>query len=94
MLKHILVPLDQSELSETAIEYARNILSPDIDSKITFLYVVDIPATSYTVTPEAYAMSIDSGIEEYENLKASMRESAAAYLNRVAGYSRKDQEHT
>ncbi len=41
MLNHLLVPLDGSELSEVALEYAQRIIAPD--GKITLLSVVDIP---------------------------------------------------
>ena len=41
MLKHVLVPLDGSELSEVALEYAVQIVAPEV--KITLLSVVDSP---------------------------------------------------
>lgn len=40
MLNHILVPLDGSELSETAINYAKNLLA--VGGKITLLRVVEV----------------------------------------------------
>lgn len=63
MLKHVLVPLDGSELSEVALEYARRVVMPD--GKITLLSVVDLPATqSYflydmpiTVVPDGFDTS-------------------------------------
>ena len=42
MLDHILVTLDGSELSEKAIQYARQIVNPT--GTITLLSVIDIPA--------------------------------------------------
>ncbi len=41
MLKHVLVPLDGSQLAQEAIEYALDIVSPD--GKITLVCAVDMP---------------------------------------------------
>lgn len=41
MLKHILIPLDGSELAEKALPYAKEIIAPD--GKITLLAVIDVP---------------------------------------------------
>lgn len=69
-LKHILVPLDGSELAEQAINHALNIL--DEHGELTFLQVVD-------------AQSGLSGYDESrrEHIKEEMIESAKAYLDRI-----------
>ena len=41
MLKHVLVPLDGSELAEKALPYAKEIIAPD--GKVTLLSVIDVP---------------------------------------------------
>ncbi len=41
MLKHVLVPLDGSQLAEEALEHAKNIVDPH--GKITLITAVDIP---------------------------------------------------
>lgn len=41
MLKHVLVPLDGSQLAEDALEHARTIVDPN--GKITLVAAVDVP---------------------------------------------------
>ncbi len=48
MLKHVLVPVDGSEISERALRYALEIVDPAV-GRITLLTAVDIP--EYAVTP-------------------------------------------
>ncbi len=42
MLKHVLVPLDGSQLSEQALDYVNQIVDPTV-GKITLLSVLDMP---------------------------------------------------
>ena len=42
MLKHLLVPLDGSALSEQALDYAQNVIAPE--GKITILSVIEVPS--------------------------------------------------
>lgn len=42
MLKHLLVPLDGSALSEQALDYAQDVIAPE--GKITLLSVIEVPA--------------------------------------------------
>lgn len=42
MLKHLLVPLDGSALSEQALEYAQNVIAPE--GQITILSVIEVPS--------------------------------------------------
>lgn len=41
MLRHVIVPLDGSELSEQALKYAEEVTGPD--SKMTLLSVIEVP---------------------------------------------------
>lgn len=45
MFKHVLVPLDGSQLAESALEYAVSLVEPN--GKLTLLTVVDTPAISW-----------------------------------------------
>lgn len=81
MLKHILVPLDESELAEKALEYAQQLVSPE--SRITLLSVVDVPGVPYALSPGMYAMPIEQTIEDHERLRKRMIEQAEAYLQRM-----------
>lgn len=76
MLKHILVPLDESELSEAAIPYARSVAGPD--GKVTLLRVVDEMSMP---SPRSLGGSFRGATEiNYEQLKLDMMEHAQAYL--------------
>lgn len=70
MLKHILVPLDQSDLSEAAIDYARNVISPT--GLITFITVVDGQRGLERYDDQRRA-----------SIVKDMKESADAYLERI-----------
>lgn len=54
MFKHLLVPLDGSQLAETALPYARE-LATRFDSRITLLQVVRGPHISASLGGDAYA---------------------------------------
>ena len=72
MLKHLLVPLDESELSERALEYARKLLAPG--GKITVITAVPdnpLPGSRYTA-------------KEVDDIRTGMVEHADAYLERIA----------
>ena len=45
MLKHVLVPLDGSELAEHALVYVRLIVDPD-EGRVTLLTAIDVPEYS------------------------------------------------
>lgn len=81
MLKHILVPLDGSLLSEMALDYARDIVA--VDGKVTLVSVIETPLDyDYTlvdipltvVTARAYDEKAYSNtyqrVQEYLNGKA------------------------
>lgn len=78
MFNHILVPLDQSKLSEKALPYALHIAPPD--GKITLLTVFQDPAT---IT--AYAGTVAPALlpNEEGNLRSDMLIHAENYLNNV-----------
>lgn len=72
MFKHILVPLDESKLSERALDYAREVVARD--GKITLIYVLDLenePFNRYNVT-------------EGELQQKNIREHAISYLEDTA----------
>ncbi|MCU0497519.1 MAG: universal stress protein [Anaerolineae bacterium] len=58
MLKHLLVPLDGSALSEDALAYARQIVAPD--GKITLATAVEMPYMMPDTLYPVYAMSFDA----------------------------------
>jgi nucleotide-binding universal stress UspA family protein len=76
MLTHILVPLDESELAEKALPYARDIVAPD--GKLTFVYVLDDGGLS------RYSD------ERREQILMEMHESTEAYFDRLAAPLRQD----
>lgn len=78
MLKHILVPLDGSELAEAALPYAREIVAPD--GKITLLAVMDAPDMQVYTLYEVPMVVQEGNYNRFvENLEASGRD----YLNRM-----------
>ncbi|QPC84888.1 universal stress protein [Phototrophicus methaneseepsis] len=78
MLKHVLVTLDGSELSEQALQYAENLVTPD--GKLTLLSVVDVPDmqvySMYDLPLIVQEMDYDHFVNKVES---SMRE----YLNGI-----------
>lgn len=72
MFKHIVVPLDESKLSEKALDYARQMIGPN--GKITLIYVLDMeeePYNRYTVI-------------EGELQQQNIQEHAESYLDEIA----------
>lgn len=88
MLKHILVPLDGSDVAEQALEYARQVT--DSDGKITLLTVVDMP--DYPAT-----MFYPAGIASYEITRETAEDQlvpqAASYLDKAAENLRRGGYH-
>lgn len=79
MLKHVLVTLDGSELSETALDYSRQIVAPD--GRITLLSVMDMPETQvYTM----YEVPVVVQTDDYNKFVASAESGARDYLKRMA----------
>lgn len=84
MLNHVLVPLDESHLAEKAIRYAESVINPS-GGKITFLTVIDVPATPYMFSPGPYsAPIIEGGMDDYENLIRNLTDHAKEYLQKAA----------
>jgi len=74
MLKHVLVPLDESELSENALDYALSITASD--GCITLLIAVQPPVVQMVNSgSQLLPVEYDDG-----NLYTSMMEHAQAYL--------------
>jgi len=80
MLKHVLVPLDGSEVAERALTYIREIVDPNA-GRITLLSVLDIPVEYPMLAyhPVAVAYEKDS-----EYVQAQAIPAANEYLNHVA----------
>jgi nucleotide-binding universal stress UspA family protein len=78
MLKHILVPLDGSELAEAAIPYAREIVAPD--GKITLLSIMDVPDMQVYTLYEV-PMVVQEG--NYNRFVESLESSGRDYLERM-----------
>jgi len=85
MLKHILVPLDGSELSEKAIEHVKHLVSPQ--TEITLLVAVDSPEyiaySMYGTQPVAAATPVSTGFD-YQALSDEMLTQSRSYLERIA----------
>ncbi len=78
MLAHTLVPLDSSDLAETAVAYARQIIPTG--GSITLLTVLDISELYiYHMYPP-----VAPPIKEYRNVIDRMKPQATGYLERVA----------
>ncbi len=80
MFKHVLIPLDGSEIAEKAIDYARHITDPN-GGHITLLTALDVPE----YPP---AMYYPAGVAAYEINQQTMNEQvipqAQEYLQRIA----------
>ncbi len=79
MFSHILVPLDESKLSELALASAREIIAPN--GKITLVYVLDevnAPPNRIDITEgELHQRTAEEHARKYlEDRAASLRESA------------------
>jgi nucleotide-binding universal stress UspA family protein len=85
MLNHVLVPLDQSKLAETALDYLPKLI--DADSKITLLTILVPPdlsfGTLYGPTEGMVQAVRDSGAS-YESLERQVRVQAENYLRKIA----------
>lgn len=84
MLKHILIPLDQSELAETALEYASKLVGPD--SRITLLTVIVPPDISFTALYNPVEGVPPNRLESpasFEGLERQVRVQAEDYLRRI-----------
>jgi nucleotide-binding universal stress UspA family protein len=81
MFKNILVPLDGSQVSEEALQYAKEIVDPQ--GKLTLITVIDMP--DYPA-----AMFYPAGIATYELSKETAQNElvpqAQDYLNRMAAH--------
>jgi nucleotide-binding universal stress UspA family protein len=78
MLKHVLVPLDGSTLSQTALDHAIRILEPN--GKITLLTVVEAPSVpiyDFYPTPT-------TAVTEYSSAIHDATPYATEYLERLA----------
>jgi nucleotide-binding universal stress UspA family protein len=82
MLKHMLIPLDGSELAERAVDYAQQIMGPQ--TRITLLMAIDppeiIPYGTYSGSPDGGL--IESRID-FQALAEDMRKQSEAYLARI-----------
>jgi nucleotide-binding universal stress UspA family protein len=78
MFKHLLVPLDGSELSERALLIAREVLGQE--GTLTLLNVVDFPDISLV---GLYDMPI-LATRDPQNLGPAIQENARTYLHQVA----------
>jgi nucleotide-binding universal stress UspA family protein len=81
MLNHILVPLDESELSERALPYARHSLAAG--GTLTLLCVIDLPPLPYMLSPGPYPVPVENNIEDYERMVKQLSEKARDYLQKA-----------
>lgn len=83
MLKHILIPLDQSALAETALDYAPRLLEPG--GQITLLTVLVPPdlsiGTLYGAEGAAHSVM---DIQSYESVERQIRVQAEEYLRGIS----------
>lgn len=84
MLNHILVPLDESELAEKALEHAKHILAQE--GRLTLLTIVNAPDF---VTSGLYPVPFEYQIENYESIRKKRLEYAESYLRQVVENLRK-----
>lgn len=79
MFKHVLVPLDGSELAEQALDYAKRMVGPS--GRISLLAVLDVPDVRVYTLFEVPLVFQENTLPEFtEHLEKSGRE----YLNRIA----------
>lgn len=79
MLSKILVPLDGSELSETALDYASKVISPT--GELILLTVVDVPDFPiYTI----YPMPIATPEPDYSTVLNDLLDGSREYLEKIA----------
>lgn len=79
MLSKIIVPLDGSDLSERALDYARQVISPT--GEIVLINVVDVPDFPiYTV----YPMPIAAPEPDYSAVITNMLDGSREYVEKIA----------
>jgi nucleotide-binding universal stress UspA family protein len=78
MFKHLLVPLDGSELSEKALSTACQVLGSE--GTLTLLNVVDIPDANLVLL---YDMPVIPAYEDHHKLVATTQANARAYLQQL-----------
>jgi nucleotide-binding universal stress UspA family protein len=85
MLKHILVPLDGSELSEKAIEHVKRLIGTE--TEITLLVAVDSPeyiAYSMYGTQSMPPVTPVTSRFDYQSLADEMMTQSRTYVERIA----------
>lgn len=86
MLKHILIPLDGSQLAEKALDHARHVTTPK--TEITLLMAVDPPDYlaygQYSGQSGGLPATAAGPIVDYQAMAQDMMTHAQTYLNRVA----------
>jgi nucleotide-binding universal stress UspA family protein len=85
MLKHVLLPLDGSDVAERAVDYARSITDP-YEGKITLLSVVDVPE-SVTMM---YAPGGIVGFDNHDVISDKLVPDANQYLEKIEESLRQD----
>jgi nucleotide-binding universal stress UspA family protein len=85
MLKHVLVPLDGSQLAEDALQHAANIIGTD--ARITLISAVEVPEVPI------YGYYPPATIPDYESAKADLLPQARAYLDGVAKNLKRQYPH-
>ncbi len=79
MLKHVLVPLDGSEVAEQALQFAQEIVGED--GRITLLTVVDVPDYPASMF---YPAGIPSYSLSQKDVETQVVPQASEYLTRMA----------
>ncbi len=83
MLKHILIPLDQSALAETALDYAPKLIGPD--SQVTLLTVLVPPDLSISTLYGTDGLAQSAmDIQAYESVERQIRVQAEDYLRHIS----------
>lgn len=79
MLGHVLVPIDGSELSERALDYAKELVGPE--GRLTLLTVVDFPDLS---TYSIYPAPLTFQHAQYEEVVNNAEKTAVDYVRGAA----------
>lgn len=87
MPKNVLVPLDQSSLSEKALSYAADIL--DNEGKLTLLSIIEIPTTYYNPSAAIAGMGLDYTMDELDQMRERAITEAKSYLAEHAAQLRR-----
>ena len=78
MYERILIPLDGSEVGESALQFMKDLLSKlskDVDVEVTLLHILSPYSRSVSIRDESF--DVDFQKEDYENIKTKFME----YLN-------------